>query len=474
MAEWTRRDFLKAAAAGLAVLPLGNLSGCSRGGPARRPNFLFILADDHRYDALSCAGHPWLKTPMLDRLAASGVRFTNAFVTTSLCSPSRASFLTGCYAHTHGVVANETLDPDPALPAFPLLLQQAGYETAFIGKWHMARWASPRPGFDFWTSFHGQGDYARNTLNVDGHWSLSQQYVTTELTVRAAAFLRRPRRQPFLLWLSHKAVHEPFAPEPRNADLYKDVTIPPLRAGGDRLDLKPPWDPRPPAKDRAPLLRDYARTLASVDQSVGTLLRTLEETGQLDDTVIIYAGDNGMLCGEHGGLWDKRVAYEPSIRIPLLMRYPRLTRRPKVCEEMVLNIDLAPTLLELAGVPVPGTMQGRSWLPLLQGERGRDSFLYEYFAEMGSVPTTLAVRSREWKYVTYPDMPNWPSELYHLKFDPDEFVNRVAEPAYAAEVARWRDQLAALREQTGFRFPPGAAPAGPPSLAAPESWERRE
>lgn len=476
MAEWTRRDFLKTAAAGLAALPLAGLGGCARRGPAPRPNFLFILADDHRYDALSCAGHPWLRTPALDKVAASGVRFSNAFVTTSLCSPSRGSFLTGCYAHAHGVVANETQDPDPSLPAFPLLLQQAGYETAFIGKWHMARWATPRPGFDSWTSFHGQGDYARNTLNVDGLWTLSQQYVTSELTVRADAFLRRPRRRPFLLWLSHKAVHEPFTPEPRHARLYEDVAVPDAPGGGDRLDLKPPWDTRPPGRDRASILRDYARALASVDDSVGTLMRTLAETGQLDDTVVVYASDNGMLWGEHGGLWDKRAAYEPSIRIPLLMAYPRLVRRRQVCRETVLNIDLAPTLLDLAGVAPPDAMQGRSWLPLLRGERGREAFLYEYFAEMGQVPTTLALRSRRWKFITYPHSPDWPSELYDLQDDPGELFNLAVDPGHAADVARLYDELAALQAQTGFRYPRQAGPATPTAppagISAPDAPAR--
>lgn len=451
-----RREFLRLLGGGaLALSSLPLLSCGDGGGRPTRPNVIFILADEHRADALGCAGHPWIRTPGLDRLAAGGVRFTSAFVTTSLCSPSRASYLTGVYPHVHGVTENEHHDPTPSLPTFPELLHDAGYHTAFIGKWHMARWSTPRPGFDHWVSFNGQGNYLRNTLNVDGQWELSERHITDELTDRALAFLGRDRApdQPFLLYLSHKAAHAPFEPLPRHADLYHDVPIAQLAAEPGALAAKPDWGGRDAERDQATFMRQYARTIAGLDDSTARLLDWLDANGQLARTVIVYASDNGYLRGEHGGLWDKRAAYDPSIRVPLLMHAPQVATPGTVSDQLVLNIDLLPTLLDLAGVAVPPGVQGRSWLPLLAGADGRDGFLYEYFAELGDVPTTVAVRTHTWKYIHFPANPELTDELYHLAHDPGEQHNLIDDPAHADQLATLRQALRRYQEQTGYPSP---------------------
>ncbi|MCH8119995.1 MAG: sulfatase [Planctomycetes bacterium] len=452
--KYNRRDFLKSVGLGAASL---SIPGCVVGGEraARRPNIIFILTDDQRYDAMSCAGHPWLKTPNMDRLAEEGVLFNNAFVTTSLCSPSRASFLTGCYAHTHEVFMNNGRDPNPSIPTFPQLLRKAGYQTAFIGKWHMARTNSPQPGFDHWVSFSGQGRYDKNKLNVDGEIVQSEVYITDELTNYAVRFLRRKHDRPFMLYLSHKAVHAPFKPAERHENLYSDIEIKSQHNPNDNLAAKPEWG-RKMDKNWKSQIRNYMRSLVAVDESLGRVLETLEAENILDDTAIVFAGDNGYFHGEHGGMWDKRAAYEPSIRIPLLMRYPPLARPGARCDAMVLNIDLAPTLLELAGVGVPGTMQGQSWLGVIKGRPGRESFLYEYFQEVDRKykrPTVLAVRTKQWKYVTYPLAGKLTDELYDMKNDPQELNNLIGNAGCADVVEQMKKELERLKRKTNFRFP---------------------
>ena len=454
----TRRDLLKAIGAGALSLSLAPYAGCAGRRAARRPNFVFILTDDHRHDALGCAGHPWIRTPHLDTLATEGVRFSNSFVTTSLCSPSRASFLSGQYAHAHGVCSNEQDDLPAAVPTFPRLLQAGGYRTAFIGKWHMARHARPRPGFDHWAAFSRQGDYRRNTLNVNGRWELSEKYVTDELTDRAEQFLAGPEQSPFLLYVSHKAIHAPFQPAPRHDELYRDVRIRPPGTPGERLDLKPDWRGRQPQLNYADHVRDYARTLAAVDESFGRIREILDRQGKLDNTVIIYAGDNGYLQGEHGGLWDKRTAYDPSIRIPLLIRYPEAFAPGEICEELALNLDVAPTILGLAGLTPPEVMPGLDLAAMARGKATRESFLYEYFAEQGMVPTTVALRTREYKYITYPENPEHTRELYHLRQDRGELENRIGQVEYSGVLADLESELASLKESTGFVMRRNMAP----------------
>ncbi|MHC4541439.1 MAG: sulfatase/phosphatase domain-containing protein, partial [Planctomycetota bacterium] len=283
----------------------------------------------------------------------------------------------------------------------------------------------------------------------------SETYVTDELTSYAIEFLRKRRSRPFMLYLSHKAVHAPFMPAKRHANLYSDVEIKSQHNPKDNLQTKPPWG-RKMDKNWKTQILSYFQSLVAVDESLGRVLDTLEEINALDDTAVIFSSDNGYFHGEHGGMWDKRAAYEPSMRIPLIMRYPKLTGRGTHCEELALNIDLAPTILELAAVPIPGAMQGQSWLDALRGRPGRESFLYEYFQEGDrrfKRPTVLAVRTKRWKYVTYPLDSSLISELYDLQTDPAELNNLIGDPKYAGTLEEMKNELEKLKRQTGFRFP---------------------
>jgi N-acetylglucosamine-6-sulfatase len=428
-----------------------------------RPNLVFIYTDDQRWDAMSCAGHPFLKTPNIDRIAREGARFRNAFVTTPLCSPSRACFLTGQYAHTHRVTTNGNNNAlSHELVTFPRLLQRAGYETAFIGKWHMGNDDTPRPGFDRWVSFRGQGRYDDPPLNIDGAATQAQGYMTDLLGGHAVEFLRRQRSKPFLMCLAHKAVHGPFTPAERHKSLYSVEPIPRPPNVKDTLEGKPAlrrqagekqYAPQAAALLRGPnddLVRNQLRTLMAVDDSVGQVLAVLEETGQLDNTWVIFTSDNGYFWGEHG-LGDKRAAYEESVRIPLVVRYPRLIRAGAVLEDAVLSIDVAPTLLELGGAPPSKEMQGRSLVPLLGGRRGgwRKSFLAEYFAEpqFPRIPTWQAVRTDRWKYIHYTELEGM-DELYDLKADPYEMQNLISQTRAAGALRQMKAELERLLKET--------------------------
>lgn len=431
------------------LLALLVVAGCGQKEPPR-PNIIVVVTDDQRYDFLGEVNPRYLQTPSLDRLAAEGVRYSNAFVTTSLCSPARASYLTGLYAHTHRVVVNEDMDLTARTPNIAELMQKQGYETAFIGKWHMARLASPRPGFDHWVSFHGQGHYFTNTLNVDGQWELCRNYITDELTDRAIKYLKQPHDRPFLMFLSHKAVHQPFDPADRDSNRFAGEPVPDFNDPADQVGNQEPWksNRRPGSGDL--LIKRYRQTLASVDDDLGRLLDTLDELKLSENTVVIYVGDNGYLMGEHGGLWDKRAPFEPSIRVPIIMRYPGNLKAGSVDSNLVLNLDLVPTILELAQAPVPTEIQGRSWLG---PGPGRESFLYEYFASEGKVPTCLAVRTKRWKLVTFPKNPELADELFDLVNDPHETRNLAVEKARQSEVRQLREELERLKKETDFQWP---------------------
>jgi N-acetylglucosamine-6-sulfatase len=445
-----------------------------------RPNVVVILLDDLRYDALGCTGHPFVKTPNIDRIRNEGVLFRNAFVTTSLCSPSRASFLTGMYAHSHGVMKNEgkVADPDfERTPSFAQLLQKSGYETAYIGKWHIERKNDPRPGFDYWLSFSGQGAYIDPQMNENGQSRKVEGHMTDILNEHAVKFLDRTHKRPFCLYLSHKAVHGPRRPRAKDAELYADAEIPKPPNADDDLRDKPKWqrghvlrkgksapqeipDAAPPAK-WDPTNRDrlnYFRLLNAVDEGVGRILETLERHGQLDNTIVIFTSDNGYFLGEHH-LSDKRLMYEESLRIPFLMRYPRLVKPGTTVEQMVLNIDLAPTLLDLAGAPVAAHMHGRSIRPLLEGKATdwRRSFLYEYWVDLQpTIPDIVGVRTEDWKLVRYPNIDDL-DEMYDLKNDPHEMRNLAPDPAHAEKLKDLNGELDRLMKETGYVASPAPA-----------------
>jgi len=460
--------------------------------PGAKPrNILFILTDDHRFDTMSFMGHPFVQTPNLDRLARGGVHCRNAFVTTSLCSPSRASILTGLYAHRHRVVDNYH-EPDKSLVFFPQHLQASGYETAFLGKWHMDESDAPQRGFDHWVAFKGQGNYwadGRGTsrvvpqssgdgFNVNGKRVAQQGYITDELTEHALRWLDgRRSKKPFFLYLSHKAVHSDFVAAERHRGRYagKTIPLPPTFADTDaNYSGMPMWLRNQrnsrhgvdfgyylPNYDFQEYHRRYCETLLAVDDSVGKLLRWLEEKKLLDSTLVVYMGDNGFHFGEHG-LIDKRTAYEPSMRVPLLLHCPELFRAGTVVTQMVANIDLAPTLLEAAGLVVPplggsarttgpakaGTtsFDGRSFLPLALSRRvgmpWRDALLYEYYWERNYpyTPTLHAVRTDRWKYIRAHGV--WDlDELYDLENDRHESRNLILDPAHAQRVKEMNARL---------------------------------
>ncbi|MBI5397279.1 MAG: sulfatase [Verrucomicrobia bacterium] len=444
-----------------------------------KPNIIFILADDVRWDDLGCAGHPFSRTPHMDRIAREGVTFRNAFVTTPLCSPSRASFLTGLYPHAHGITDNtDRSAASHKLATFPQSLQRAGYETAFIGKWHMGNDDSPRPGFDHWICLKGQGSTFDPELNVDGAAVRATGYVTDILTERAVAFLNRPRAKPFLLYLAHKAVHpetvqradgslsDPnasnFVPAPRHRALYAGTSVPRRPNCADTLEGKPalrraipglpPLGPATGTSDACIL--DRLRMLAAVDDSTGDLLKALETNGQLDRTLLVFTSDNGYFYGEHGLSVERRLAYEEGIRVPLLARLPPLIKAGSVRDPMVLSIDMAPTLLELAGVRAPGGLHGRLLVPLLKrdGRGVRDAFLVEHFSD-NVFPRTQqmgyqTVRSERWKYIRYVDLPGM-DELYDLRADPHEMKNLIADPRVAQTLRQMQNELARQLRATG-------------------------
>ena len=432
--------------------------------PARRPNVLVIITDDQRWDALGCLGHPLLKTPNLDRLAAEGARFANAFVTTSLCSPSRATMLSGRYAHRHGVLNNFTEYPD-ALPSYPKRLREAGYETAYFGKWHMGETNdAPRSGFDFWMSHRGQGRYFDNEWNINGRREFIKGYYTTVITEHAAEWLRRQHDRPFVMVLGHKAPHGgPIEPEPKYEHALDALPIAKPANYDAWRDGKPAWlaesfptwhgagGPLYNIKDYDKFVRAYHGTLLSVDESVGRIYSALKETGRLDNTVIIFTSDNGFALGEHGRV-DKRTMYEESIRVPLIVRYPPLIPKAAVINEMVLNLDLAPSLIDLGGGKQLKGIDGRSWKPLLAGNTNgwRKSWLYfyNYEKEFPYTPNVRGVRTDGWKYIHYPPGDGGPdryrAELYNLATDQLETRNLIADPAAAKKLEELKKEFGRL------------------------------
>lgn len=468
----------------ILLLLLHTCMACLAARSAGRPNVVFILTDDQRWDALGCAGHQYLKTPHIDRLAAEGLRFKNHFCTTSLCSPSRASILSGLYAHKHGIINNFT-DYPRDLPSFPGILQNTGYETAYIGKWHMGEDVDDkRPGFDYFVTHKGQGKYFDTEFNIDGHRRIIPGYYTHVVTDLALDWLRgRKTDRPFLLMIGHKAPHSFYTPEPKYTNAFQNVSVPYPRTAF-ALDDKPDWikqrlntwhgiygplfEWRKEFPDTRPegvaafenMTRAYWATILSVDDSVGRIYQFLQRQGVLENTLLIFTADNGLLNGEHG-MVDKRTMHEPSIRIPLVVRYPALapTAKPKTIDAMTLTIDFAPTILEICGAPQLPKSHGRSWRALVaDGDPSwRKSWYYEYNYEkqFPYTPNVRGVRTDAWKYIHYPhgdgSKDRHMAELYDIANDPEEKDNLIADPSQQERIAALRDELRRLmREADGL------------------------
>ena len=491
-AETSRRDAIRSLAVGGAAF----LTRCGGSG-APRPNIILVMTDDQQQAQMSCAGHPLLETPSMDRLAAEGARFANAYCTNSLCAPSRASVLTGCYSHVHGIRGNsEKADRveelDPTLPTFPQLMRDSGYRTGLVGKWHLRQ--APR-GFDEWKILPGQGVYFDPEFLIGGESSTESGYATDITTDFALDFLRRTGDQPFCLLYQHKAPHRPFTPAPRHARMFEDVDWPKpptydddyatrrvaaeaedmrfeISLAGDYPDL--PRDASPEARREwifQRFVKDHHRAVYGVDENLGLVLDYLDSSGLAEDTLVLYTTDNGYFLGEHGW-YDKRFMYEPALRIPLLVRYPRLVGGGIVPDRPALNVDIAPTLLDFAGIRVPDSMQGRSLRPLLEGdppEDWRQSILYSYyenswaFREMARDQMTdpsfqfwtphrvgphRGVRTDRYKLIEYyGEQDYW--ELFDLQEDPHELRSLYSEPGHGQLIAELRTELARLREQYG-------------------------
>lgn len=442
--------------------------------PGSKPlNVVFILTDDHRYDAMGfLSSQTFIETPHLDQMAREGVFLSNAFVTTALCSPSRASILTGLYAHKHRVVDNNNPVPDD-LVFFSEYLQRAGYQTAMIGKWHMGGAVDdPQRGFDHWISFKGQGHYLPHAsgLNINGERVPQKGYITDELTDYAIEWLEETDRdQPFMLYLSHKGVHDNFTPAERHKGKFKDHTfIPPGTMWPGAHKGAPMWVknqrnswhgieyPYHSDLNIGEYYKRYAEALLSVDESVGRVIQYLKDEGLANNTLVIYMGDNGFAFGEHG-LIDKRTAYEASMRVPMLAYSPSLIKPGTEVKSVVANIDIAPTILEAAGLRAPAYMDGKSMLPLWKNDpvTWRTGLLYEYYWERNfpQTPTVHAIRGDRYKYIHYHGI--WDTdELYDLKEDPAESVNLIDSEEHQSVVKAMNKQLFDELEQTGGMYIP--------------------
>lgn len=466
-------------------------TGCTSRAKTR-PNILFVMTDDHAVGHVGCYGNRLVKTPNIDRLAAEGTRFQTACVTNSLCAPSRATVLTGAYSHVHGIRGNsEAKDAvenmDPSIATYPELLQKAGYRTGIVGKWHLSH--DPR-GFDTWCVLPGQGLYFDPDFIDNGTRRKIPGYATDVTTDFALDFLRQKSDKPWCLVYQHKAPHRPFLPPPRFAGLYEGTELPYPATFDDeystrkiareaedmRFDVSIAGDYKDQPKNLRGaekkkwlyqrFVKDYYGAIAAVDENLGRVLKYLDDEKMTDNTLIVYTSDNGFFVGDHGW-YDKRFMYEPSLRVPLIVRAPG-GKRDNVSRAMAQNIDIAPTILDYAGVAAPATMQGRSLRPLLEGNTPADwrqSVYYAYYenswvlAGKGKeamadpsfqyftphrVPPHRGVRTPTHKLIHYyGDGDYW--ELFDLEADSNELRNIYGQDE--ALTAKLKTELDRLRQQ---------------------------
>lgn len=487
-----------AAAAAAPMLFGGCAPAVVRNRAARRPNVLFIMTDDHAQSAVGVYGSRILKTPNLDRIGNEGLRFQHGFVTNALCLPSRATFLTGQYSHTHGMRTNGEESGflgEPRLRnahTWPNLLRAAGYHTGVVGKWHVN---TPPEGYDHTAVLPGQGQYFDPPMLVNGTLETQRGHTDDVIREHALSFLRqRPKDRPFALLYQFKAPHRGWEPAPRFGKAFEDVEIPAPATLMESLAARPGAlrksdlriadmrdfrgegiGPDLPDEERArrnfqTFIKRYYRVLLGVDENVGRVLDWLDAEGLAEDTIVVYTSDNGFFLGEHG-LFDKRLMYEPAIRVPMLVRWPGGIGPGAVDDRhFALNIDVAPTFLDLAGTTVPDAMQGASWRPLLAGgdPPWRRDFLYEYyeFPAAHCVRPHRGVRDERWKYIRWNLAPA-EEELYDLHADPDEMANLAGSPEHAGELARLRERLARLRRESNDDDPDDYAPVPQKPIACP-------
>jgi arylsulfatase A-like enzyme len=456
-----------------------------------RPNILFIMSDDHASHAMSCYGSRINTTPNLDRIAANGMRFDNCFCTNSICTPSRASILTGTYNHVNDVTTlAATLDGRQI--TYPQLLRQAGYQTAIFGKWHLGHGGHADPtGFDHWCVLPGQGLYHDPVMYDMGTEKTFPGYATDVITDLSLQWLEsRDQSKPFCLMVHHKAPHRPWEPDDAHARLYEGTEIPypdtfdddysdrASAAAAARMridrDLNERDVKQPVPEGLSPeeekrwkyqrYIKDYLRCIASVDDNVGRLLDYVERAGLAENTVVIYTSDQGFFLGDHGW-YDKRFMYEESLRMPFVIQYPAEISPGSINADIVLNVDFAQTFLDFADVQAPATMQGRSFRPLLGGRRPADwqtSMYYRYWMHKAhhNVYAHYGVRTADYKLIYYYNdalgqpgaidesyEPEW--ELFDLRKDPRELHSVYHDPLYAEVVRELRAELRRLQESVG-------------------------
>jgi N-acetylglucosamine-6-sulfatase len=463
----TRRNFLKAATGG----PFIQTSRAA----SRRPNFVFMLTDDQSYSTLSCTGSAFMKTPNIDRLAKEGALFTNAFVAMSLCAPSRACNLTGLYPQANGIYNNQ-IRFNQELQTLPRLLHDSGWRTAHIGKWHMDGDDRLQPGYDYWAAQVGQGQYVDPRKNINGKWVDLRGYDTTIITDQALEFMRSSKGQPFCLWMGYKACHGPFTPAPGHENDFANVEFKPpasyysdnagkparVRAKGPNRagkQQKRGKKARPQDTSETNLTlaqwaereRNQHRCLMGVDDSAARILGYLDDARLAEDTIIVYMGDNGFFHGEFG-LSGKMEAYEPSLRVPMLMRYPRLVKAGQRVNEFVANVDLLSTITDFCGVKPGRPVQGHSWAPLVAGRTPgrpwRKEFLYQMFSggATAATPTVKALRTDRYKLILNLN-PKDVTEVYDLREDPLELKNIALEKGGAGLVKDLTRQMLAVMKE---------------------------
>ncbi len=458
----TRRQLLSVAAFG----PFIHTSRAAQ----RRPNFLFLLTDDQSYSSMSITGSPFMKTPHIDRIGREGVLFTRGLVAMSLCAPSRAVFLTGLYPHKNGIIGNQT-KWNQELQTLPRVLQANGWRTAHIGKFHMDSDDRVQPGYDYWAAQVGQGSYVDPRKNINGTWTDLKGYDTDIVTGQAIEFMRASKGRPFCTWLAYKACHGPFTPAPGHEHDFANLEFKPpasffvddegkpariaaksqrpAQKGGARAGRRKKGGKKADQPDSAPATleawaereRNQYRSLMGVEDSMRRIWQFLDQEKLADDTIIFYSGDNGFFHGEHS-LHGKLEPYEEAMRVPMMVRYPKLISAGQQCDAMVGNMDMAPSILELCGVKAPRPMQGESWVPLVTQKSAprRDSFVYSLHRGDAAQPVAKALRTERYKLILNL-FPRDKDELYDLQKDPLEMKNLALDKNYRDLVAELKRTL---------------------------------
>lgn len=453
----------------------------------KKPNFILIVVDDMRYDEWSGGGHTFLQTPAIDRLAKEGTQFSRAYHAVPLCSPNRASILTGQYPSRHGIIDNTSRNQvSYMLDLFPKYLQAAGYKTAHVGKWHMGNSPLPRPGYDYWLCMEGQGKTYNPALYEGDQEYQYEGYITDIFTEKSVEFIKRSAEEPFFLYIGHKAVH-PEAVQ-RN-DGTTDLSVPKKFIAANRhkgtyadkfFKRTNAYSPKATADDGKPVIqqafelrskiltedprwisevdlgvsensvRDRAEMMLAIDESLQKIMGTLEELEIDDNTVIMLTSDNGYFFGEHGFSLERRMPYEASVKSPLIIKHPGISNRVSRVDGLTLSIDLSATVLDMAQVTIPATIQGKSLVPLIRGEQQevRKAALIEYYSNENPFPWTAqldyrAVVTERFKYIKWLRFDE--AELYDLTNDPDELKNLIHDPAHHSYVEQMHRELQDLQ-----------------------------